>query len=113
MIKFLLLSFMILLVSCGGKESSNSAETLNSAIYGGTWRYDNGNTSTFMVFTGNQVNVIEEASGVQVSDNTYTITPSGSAKATVNVNGTPETWNYSVSGNNLNLCINSCVTFTR
>nr|BDT27311.1 hypothetical protein BHI3_07770 [Bacteriovorax sp. HI3] len=113
MLKILMITAMILVVSCGSKESSDNKLILNSGLYGGTWRYDNGNVSQYLTFSGNQVQLVEEVSGVQVSDNTYTITPITTSKATVMKNGSPETWDYVVNGNSLNLCINSCVNFTR
>ncbi len=116
MMKILMIALMFTLASCGsdsGSKTADNAAILAAGLYGGTWRYDNGNVSQFLVFTGNQVQSREEVSGVQVSDNTYTITPATAGSAIVVVSGTPQTWNYNVSGNNLNLCINSCITFTR
>ena len=115
--KILTIALMLILVSCGSKDSqvqtADNPVILASGLYGGTWRYDNGNVSQYLVFTGNQVQLREEVSGVQVSDNTYTVTPITSSRASVLVGGNPETWDYVVNGNNLNLCINSCVNFTR
>ena len=111
--KFLLVSLLMVLVSCGKKDeaASTSVAGLDSNLYGKGWAYNNGNVN-LLSFSGNSAVFTVKSAGHGDLVTNYTLTPV-SGNTVVAFNGTSNSdWTYTATATTLNLCMNTdCYAF--